>query len=109
MLVANSLIFIFAYSLISPALQRFLSSKFLLLMGFISYQFYLIHENAMISMIYQLHQYQGWISNLLLPILPIFVVAFVAWVIAHYFEPVLRIGIKRIFYVVPNFFQTRNT
>ena len=96
MLVANSLIFIFAYSLISPALQRFLSSKFLLLMGFISYPFYLIHENAMISMIYQLHQHNGWIPNLLLPILPIFVITIVAWIIAKYLEPITRKLIKQM-------------
>ena len=96
MLVANSLIFIFAYSLISPALQRFLSSKFLLLMGFISYPFYLIHENAMISMIHQLHQHNGWIPNLLLPILPIFVITIVAWIIAKYLEPITRKLIKQL-------------
>ena len=59
----------------------------------------------MILKIFQLHQNQGCIPNLLLPILPIFLVAFMAWVIARYLEPVLKIVIKIILYVASNYFQ----
>lgn len=95
MLFANSLVFIFGYSIISSKLQRLLSARFLLFMGFVSYPFYLMHENAMISMIQQLYQHNALIPNFLLPIIPISVVACIAWVVTRYFEPALRKLIKK--------------
>ena len=47
-------------------------------------------------MIHQLHQHNGWIPNLLLPILPIFVITIVAWIIAKYLEPITRKLIKQL-------------
>jgi peptidoglycan/LPS O-acetylase OafA/YrhL len=105
MLVASALVFIFAFSLLSLATQRVLSSKILVFIGFISYPFYLIHEQAMVSMINQLNQRYDWIPNLLLPILPILLIIFIAWVIARHLEPAFRAVIKKHFMLVPKYFQ----
>ena len=48
-------------------------NKFLLFFGLISYPLYLIHENALISLIYKTNQLGLPIPNLLLPIVPILI------------------------------------
>ena len=51
-ILAAILVSIFsALSLLNIQIQNFLNSRFLLLMGYVSYPLYLIHENMMISII----------------------------------------------------------
>ena len=96
MIFATTLVLIFAVSIFNPMLQALLSNKLLGLIGFISYPLYLIHENAMISMIVQLHNQYDWMPLFLLPLLPILGLIFVAWIIARYLEPVVRQFIKNL-------------
>lgn len=96
MIFATALVLIFAVSIFNPMLQALLSNKLLGLIGFISYPLYLIHENAMISMIVQLHNQYDWMPLFLLPLLPILGLIFVAWIIARYLEPVVRQIIKNL-------------
>jgi peptidoglycan/LPS O-acetylase OafA/YrhL len=80
---------LFTLSVSSASFQRVLQNKVLILLGFVSYPLYLIHENLMVAMIIRLNSWV-MIPGYLLPILPITLVIFVAWLIAFYLEPWLR-------------------
>ena len=97
MIYASVIVFTFALSMLNPSVQKVLSNKFLVFVGFISYPLYLVHENAMISMINQTHDAYPTVLGYLLPILPTIVVAIVAWIIAKYLEPLTRKLIKQAF------------
>jgi peptidoglycan/LPS O-acetylase OafA/YrhL len=86
----------FASAVYFPFMQRMLEIKPLLLMGFVSYPFYLIHENMSVSMIVQLGKAAPWIPSLALPLLPMCVVLAVAYTIAIYIEPTLRTALRAI-------------
>lgn len=96
MVVATALVLLFAYAVKSPALQKMLACKPLIFLGFISYPLYLVHEQDMVSMIIQLHQTFALWPPYLLPILPILMVTFFAWIIAQYLEPATRRAIKSL-------------
>ncbi|MES2546141.1 MAG: acyltransferase [Pseudomonadota bacterium] len=96
MLAASLIVLIFAGSMFSPFLQNILSNRVLLFFGFISYPLYLIHEQAMISMIIQLNQHHIDMPLFLLPMLPIIGIIFAAWIIAQYLEPALKQLIKQL-------------
>ena len=94
MIFATMLVLIFAISMHNHKLQELLSHKVLVTIGFISYPLYLIHENAMISMIVQLHHEDNWIPGILLPLIPVLGIIIVAWLIARFLEPRVRSFIK---------------
>lgn len=94
MLFAVILIMIFACSMFSQTLQKLLSNNVLVFLGFISYPLYLIHENATISIIVQLHKQYDNIPVYLLSLLPISLMLLISWIIAKYLEPSLRKFIK---------------
>ncbi len=94
MIFASVLVLIFAISLFNQTAQKILSNKLLGFVGFISYPLYLVHENALVSMIVQLHHSFNWIPGILLPVLPILGIILVSWLIARYLEPSLRKLIK---------------
>ncbi len=102
MIFATTLVLIFAVSIFNPMLQELLSNKFLGILGYISYPLYLIHENAMISIIVQLHHQYDWIPLFFLPLLPVSGLIFVAWIIARYLEPVVRQFIKNLLLLLRN-------
>lgn len=57
-----------------------------LFIGFISYPLYLIHENFMVSMISKLQIY-NIMPEYLLPVFPVLLLIFVAYVITKRIEP----------------------
>ena len=59
---------LFTYSIISSKLQSFLSNRFLVFMGYISYPLYLMHENIMIAFTIK---FQNLLPSPLLFLLPI--------------------------------------
>lgn len=71
-------------------LQRILEKRLFIFFGFISYPLYLIHENAMVSMIIDSPKYTPWLYPFFYPFLPITVLTFVAYSIAKFFEPKCR-------------------
>ena len=89
----------FGATMLSKKLQTILASKALLFAGAISYPLYLIHENAMVSMIGSVGRAAPWVPSLLLPVLPIAVLSLVAWLIATKAEPALRSLLRRPFVV----------
>jgi len=99
---------IFAGSLISKQLQRIFSHKSLTFIGFISYPLYLIHENATISTIVQLHQQFEWVNIYVLSLFPLSCCVLISWLMAAYLEPGLRTSIKKITNMVSNIFSKRS-
>ncbi len=84
---------IFALSLVSVKMQSILESRVLCYFGFISYPLYLIHENAMISMIIKLgHLFPG-IPGYLYPIIPVIILIGIAYLVVKYAEPFVKKGI----------------
>ncbi len=89
-------VILFASAVYLPFMQRILERKTLLVLGALSYPFYLIHENMSISMIVQLHNLSPEIPFALLPLGPLAIVLALAYIIAKYVEPVTRKAIKSI-------------
>jgi peptidoglycan/LPS O-acetylase OafA/YrhL len=82
---------IFILPVYYPKLRMVFSNKIFLFLGFLSYPFYLIHENAMIAMIIKFNKISnGSIPHLLLPLIPICILIGIAYVIAKYLEPFLK-------------------
>jgi peptidoglycan/LPS O-acetylase OafA/YrhL len=71
------------------------ANRFLFFFGFISYPLYLVHENAMIAMIVKLHKYSGVIPDILLPIIPILILAGITYFIAAKAEPYVKKIVQR--------------
>jgi peptidoglycan/LPS O-acetylase OafA/YrhL len=65
------------------------SNPLLLFFGFISYPLYLIHENAMIALICKISKFIT-IPYLLLPIVAIFILIFISYLIVKIVEPFVR-------------------
>ncbi len=97
MIYASIIVLTFAFSMFNPIVQKVLSNKFLVFVGFISYPLYLVHENATISMINQIHDAYPTMPSYLLPIVPTVIITIVAWLIARYLEPMTRKFIKQAF------------
>jgi len=80
----------FVAVLLSERLQSVVGSRFLLFFGFISYPLYLIHENMMVSLIIKFGHWTPFLPGFLLPVIPIIIVAAIAWFVAMYMETGLR-------------------
>ena len=85
---------IFWFSVNGAVLNSIVASKPLLFMGFISYPLYLIHENAMVSMI--VDSQDAYSIGFLSPFPPIILLCIVAWFIAKYAEPRVRLLISKL-------------
>ena len=81
---------LFAASISAPLLQRILTLRVLQFFGFISYPLYLIHENAMISIIVKLGRIKLAVPDFLLPVVATFLLSVAAYLIAGYLEPYTR-------------------
>ncbi len=86
---------LFALSLRVECVQRFLQFRPFIFFGFISYPLYLIHENAMISMIVKSSYYAPWLASFFYPFVPIVILSFIALFIASKLEPSMRRLIKK--------------
>jgi len=84
------IVLLFTASILSKQLQSFLTSPFLLLLGFVSYPLYLLHENMMVALIVKTGQFAPWIPAILVPVLPMLVVIALGWVVARFAEPWTR-------------------
>lgn len=94
MLFATGLIAIFIGGMHNKIIQRWLSNRVLVFLGFISYPLYLVHENAVVSMVIQMHQLFPSTPSYLLPLVPVAILVLVSWIVARYLEPALRSAIK---------------
>jgi len=80
---------LFALSIRVEILQKILSQRFFLFFGLVSYPLYLLHENAMISMIIKSKIYLPWLPEILYPVLPVFILTVVAYFIATRYEKMI--------------------
>ena len=83
--LAISALFVLSFKL--SFLQKILQSKLLIFFGSISYPLYLIHNNAMISMIIKIEASAPWLHSFLTPYPAIIFLVFTAYIIANYLEP----------------------
>lgn len=81
---------LFAFSLKSTLLQNILDTKILVFFGFISYPLYLIHENAMVSLVIKFSEYLPWLSSVFYPIIAIAILSCISYLISKKMEPSLR-------------------
>lgn len=95
--VALMIAALFAAAVYGEWIRPFLRSRVLIFLGYISYPLYLVHENIMVQLTLKLAKFAEWIPLGLLPVLPIFAVIGLAWLIARYAEPVLSAIIKPVY------------
>jgi peptidoglycan/LPS O-acetylase OafA/YrhL len=81
---------LFAASIKVEFIQRVLQNKVMLFFGFISYPLYLMHENAMISMIVKTPAVADWLHPFFYPAPAILLLSIVSYVVAKYVEPRCR-------------------
>lgn len=86
--LAVSALFILSFKL--TYLQKMLQSRVLIFFGFISYPLYLIHNNAMISMVIKTEMAFPWLHPFLYPYPAIIFIILTAYIIARYLEPWLK-------------------
>lgn len=79
---------LFAGAQRSASLQRMLSTRALVFLGFISYPLYLLHSNITIGVTHLLGETGS--SSALLPLVPLAAIGALAWLIARHVEPLLR-------------------
>jgi peptidoglycan/LPS O-acetylase OafA/YrhL len=86
---------IFCAAVAFTSVQRVLGNRPMLVLGFVSYPLYLLHENIMVSLIVKLHRLVPAIPSIALPVIPILLIVAVAWLVATYGEPRLRSWLRR--------------
>ena len=82
----GTIISLFFIPIIFEKSRKIIGNRLFLFIGFISYPLYLIHENFMVSMISKLQIY-NIIPEYFLPVFPILLLIFVAYVITKRIEP----------------------
>lgn len=87
---------LFALSLRIIYLQNVLTNKLFMLFGFVSYPLYLIHENAMVSMIVKSQTIFPWLDMFFYPIIPIAILVSVSFFISKVFEPQAQLSIETV-------------
>lgn len=106
---AIALICLFVASIYIKELREILSTRLLVFMGFISYPFYLFHENFMIACIIKIGKACSWFPGILMPIIPFFAVCIISYFIAKYLEPYLRRYLKKsLRFILTTIFHFRN-
>ena len=86
---------LFGGAVVFPQIQNLLRNSFLLLLGFISYPLYLIHENLMVAGIVKAGSGVPLLVSVGMPLVIIILLSIVAYVIGKYIEPEIRKFIKK--------------
>jgi peptidoglycan/LPS O-acetylase OafA/YrhL len=76
----------FSASFVTPSIQRFLESRILIFIGFVSYPLYLLHENMIISMSIELPSLLEGMPLIISPLIAITIVTFISLLITQYLE-----------------------
>jgi len=80
----------FSLSIVSETTRAILGSRVFLLLGFVSYPLYLLHENMMVAMTIKVGALAPGLPHFAMPIAPMLVVFALAWIVARWVEPWLR-------------------
>ncbi len=86
------MILLFALPVVSGTARSILGRREFLFIGYLSYPLYLLHENLMVALIVKVGKWFPGFAPIAVPLLPIFFVVVVAWLVATYAEP----SIKRV-------------
>lgn len=97
--VGVSVVIFFAGSLFIKPLQSMLSCGFLLFVGFISYPFYLLHENIMVSLIIKIGDTFPFLNGIISSFLSILLVLIIGFIFANYLEPMTKKIVKPVYQV----------
>ncbi|MEO6608532.1 MAG: acyltransferase [Aestuariivirga sp.] len=81
---------IFTAAVFWSPMQRLLSTRYLVFFGFVSYPFYLLHENAMVALIVKIGAWMPGLPGWCLPIAPVALLIAIAYGVAKWVEPELR-------------------
>lgn len=93
-LTALTIYLFFVLSFYINIITAILSSKLFVLIGFVSYPYYLIHENLLVKFTTYLHTAYPSVPDMLTPVMPLTLIFLIAWIIAKYAEPSFRNTIK---------------
>lgn len=93
-IVAVIISLFFAASVYFERVQMMLGNRILLFLGFVSYPLYLLHENMMVSMIVKLGNHFPQSLQFALPLIPVLLISGLAYIIAKYLEPPLKMLIR---------------
>lgn len=95
--ITYCLISVFAAPLFFEAAANMLSNKAFVFVGFVSYPLYLLHQNIVVALTAKMGRTLPWMPDILMPVLPIFLVVALAYIVARYIEGNLR-GMLRLPY-----------
>lgn len=95
-LVALFVLVLFHASFLFEFIQQFLRSKVLLFIGSISYPFYLIHENMLVSISIKMAQFFPSMPPYLIPIPGIVAAGALAYMVAQFLEPPVQKLLRRV-------------
>jgi peptidoglycan/LPS O-acetylase OafA/YrhL len=86
---------LFAAAVWFGGVKRLLAGRIFLLLGFVSYPLYLLHENMLVASVVKL----GWLAPgppwAILPLIPIAGLIGLAYLVARFAEPALKSSLKR--------------
>lgn len=102
LLIGSLFISLFYITIVYRKSRFVLSNRFFLLLGFISYPLYLIHENMMISSIVKLSKLSPMLSNFFIPFIPIVMLCVLSYFIAKvepYIKNFLNTNIRKIAFI----------
>lgn len=88
------ILLLFLSAVYFDGVKKIVANKWLLFLGFISYPLYLVHQNAIVAMTIKINHRYTYIPDVLLPVIPILVMASLAFLIAKYAEPYTREVLK---------------
>lgn len=86
----------FACSFVFPFIQKILSFRLLIFIGFISYPFYLLHENMIISLSIELPETFVSMPLIIAPMIAIVFIIFLSYIISKYMEVPVKNVIRLI-------------
>ena len=89
------IIILFLVSIFTEWCKFFFSSKILQIYAYISYSFYLIHENIGVSLIIKFYYNYTNIPSLILHIFPIFIITLYALIITKYYDVIAQKYLKK--------------
>jgi peptidoglycan/LPS O-acetylase OafA/YrhL len=87
---AALILLVFISTVCFDSIKKVFENKVLLYFGFISYPLYLIHENAMISLILKINRQFEFVPMIILPVISVMLLVTVSHLIAKFIEPAIK-------------------
>ena len=94
--LALLILIIFVSTIKYEFLQKIIANKLFLFIGFISYPYYLVHENLSIATIIKTHKYSPTTPNFILVFVPVLLIIIFIYPYTKYVEPQIQKKLKSI-------------